>query len=73
MMCISLGCEKHPIYSPKSVHKTPKNKTIKIGVLFKLFDRVRVELGVTALLAIASRVLAIARVLSASDWARTSL
>ena len=36
MICISLGCEKHPIYSPKSVLETLNNNSLKIVVHLKL-------------------------------------
>ena len=43
--CLFLNCEKHPIYSPKPVHKTPSHNLIRKEVIFKLFRRVLIKLN----------------------------
>ena len=47
------------------MHKTPNHNPLRITSNLKLFHGVRIRLGYCALLAIASRVLAIVRVLLA--------
>eukprot|EP00268_Persea_americana_P017252 TRINITY_DN18299_c0_g1_i1.p1 TRINITY_DN18299_c0_g1~~TRINITY_DN18299_c0_g1_i1.p1 ORF type:complete len:130 (-),score=6.56 TRINITY_DN18299_c0_g1_i1:131-520(-) len=45
MICVSLGCEHHPIYSLKFVQETHNNNTLRILVHLKLLVRVRIKLG----------------------------
>ena len=45
MICVLLSCEKHPMYSLKSMQETPNNNPIRIGVCLKLLIRIRIELG----------------------------
>ena len=58
---MSLDWEKHPINSPKFVHKSSNTISIRKGISPKLYFRVLNELGVCAILAIARMSLAIAR------------